>query len=101
MMGLYRRGMVTEGELRRFERSSPCSGDTPHARRSRRLNNRSSHEGDDWVSLYAIAVNEENAAGSGLSSPLHQRCSRHHSATLRYYRIIAQGRTSKVNVASC
>ena len=50
------------------------------------LNNRSSHEVMDWVSLYAIAVNEENAAGSQVVTAPTNGAAGIVPATLRYYR---------------
>ena len=49
-------------------------------------NNRSSHEVMDWVSLYAIAVNEENAAGSRVVTAPTNGAAGIVPATLRYYR---------------
>ena len=33
----------------------------------------------DWINLWAMAVNEENAAGGRVVTAPHQRCRRHHS----------------------
>jgi L-serine dehydratase len=87
MMACIDRGMVTEGELPgglHVKRRAP--------RLRRRLdsaagsNNRASHEVMDWVSLYAIAVNEENAAGSRVVTAPTNGAAGIVPATLRYYR---------------
>jgi L-serine dehydratase len=49
-------------------------------------NRRSSHEVMDWVSLYALAVNEENAAGSRVVTAPTNGAAGIVPATLRYYR---------------
>jgi L-serine dehydratase len=87
MMDCIERGMVTEGELPgglHVKRRAPSL--------SRRLNgafgsnSRMSHEVMDWVSLYAIAVNEENAAGSRVVTAPTNGAAGIVPATLRYYR---------------
>jgi len=87
MMACIDRGMVTEGELPgglSVRRRAPAmrrklSGASDS-------NNRSSHEVMDWVSLYAIAVNEENAAGSRIVTAPTNGAAGIVPATLRYYR---------------
>jgi L-serine dehydratase len=87
MMSCIDRGMVTDGELPgglHVRRRAPSL--------RRRLdgalgsNNRASHEVMDWVSLYAIAVNEENAAGSRVVTAPTNGAAGIVPATLRYYR---------------
>ncbi|MDI4235580.1 L-serine ammonia-lyase [Bradyrhizobium sp. Arg237L] len=87
MMACIDRGMVTEGELPgglEVRRRAPAL--------HRRLllasgaNNRAQHAVMDWVSLYAIAVNEENAAGSRVVTAPTNGAAGIIPATLRYFR---------------
>lgn len=87
MMACIDRGMVTDGELpgglsvrRRAPAIRRKLGEASGS------NNRSSHEVMDWVSLYAIAVNEENAAGSRVVTAPTNGAAGIVPATLRYYR---------------
>jgi L-serine dehydratase len=87
MMACIDRGMVTDGEL---------PGGLHVRRRAAALhrklaaaagsNNRAPHEVMDWVSLYAIAVNEENAAGSRVVTAPTNGAAGIVPATLRYFR---------------
>jgi L-serine dehydratase len=87
MMASIDRGMTTEGEL---------SGGLHVRRRAPALhrklaaasgsNNRAQHEVMNWVSLYAIAVNEENAAGSRVVTAPTNGAAGIVPATLRYFR---------------
>jgi len=87
MMACVDRGMATEGELpgglhvRRRARGI-------HARleADRSSNARAAHEIMDWVSLYAIAVNEENAAGGRVVTAPTNGAAGVVPATLRYWR---------------
>ncbi|UPJ26342.1 L-serine ammonia-lyase [Bradyrhizobium sp. CW1] len=87
MMACIDRGMVTQGELpgglgvrRRaptlYQKLASSAG----------ANDRAQHEILDWVSLYAIAVNEENAAGSRVVTAPTNGAAGIVPATLRYYR---------------
>jgi L-serine dehydratase len=87
MMASIDRGMTIEGELPgglHVRRRAPAL--------HRRLvsasgsNNRAPHEVMDWVSLYAIAVNEENAAGSRVVTAPTNGAAGIVPATLRYFR---------------
>ena len=92
MMACIDRGMATEGEL---------PGGLNVRRRAAALrrklegaggsNSRSSHEVMDWVSLYAIAVNEENAAGGRIVTAPTNGAAGIVPATLRYYRDHCEG----------
>src|SRR5258706_12702860 len=87
MMACIDRGMVAEGEL---------PGGLHVRRRAPKLrrkldaasgsNNRAQHEIMDWVSLYAIAVNEERAAGSRVVTAPTNGAAGIVPATLRYFR---------------
>ena len=86
MMACIDRGMVTEGELPgglSVRRRAPMMRRKLDGRNSVRP---SSHEVMDWVSLYAIAVNEENAAGSRVVTAPTNGAAGIVPATLRYYR---------------
>jgi L-serine dehydratase len=87
MMASIDRGMAIEGELPgglHVRRRAPAL--------HRKLmtasgsNNRVQHEVMDWVSLYAIAVNEENAAGSRIVTAPTNGAAGIVPATLRYFR---------------
>jgi L-serine dehydratase len=87
MMACIDRGMVTDGELpgglsvrRRAPAIRRQLGEVSDT------NRRSSHEVMDWVSLYALAVNEENAAGSRVVTAPTNGAAGIVPATLRYYR---------------
>jgi L-serine dehydratase len=87
MMACIDRGMVTEGELPgglRVRRRAPSL----HRRLTAASgsNHRAQHEVMDWVSLYAIAVNEENAAGSRVVTAPTNGAAGIVPATLRYFR---------------
>jgi len=79
--------MVTEGEL---PGGLHVCRRAPNLRRKLDAalgsNNRSAHEVMDWVSLYAIAVNEENAAGGRVVTAPTNGAAGIVPATLRYFR---------------
>ncbi|ADH90286.1 L-serine dehydratase 1 [Ancylobacter novellus DSM 506] len=84
MMACVDRGIATSGEL---------PGGLKVKRRARAIhqaliarNARTPHEIMDWVSLYAIAVNEENAAGGRVVTAPTNGAAGVVPATLRYYR---------------
>ena len=87
MMRCIDRGMVTEGEL---PGGLHVCRRAPNLRRKLDAalgsNNRSAHEVMDWVSLYAIAVNEENAAGGRVVTAPTNGAAGIVPATLRYFR---------------
>jgi L-serine dehydratase len=87
MMRCIDRGMVTEGEL---PGGLHVRRRAPNLRRKLDAafgsNNRSAHEVMDWVSLYAIAVNEENAAGGRVVTAPTNGAAGIVPATLRYFR---------------
>ena len=87
MMACVDRGMTTEGEL---PGGLGVRRRAPALRRKLDMasgsNNKVPHEVMDWVSLYAIAVNEENAAGSRVVTAPTNGAAGIVPATLRYYR---------------
>jgi L-serine dehydratase len=87
MMSCIDRGMVTEGNLPGgldVRRRAPSLH--RRLREAAQSNNRAQHAVMDWVSLYAIAVNEENAAGSRVVTAPTNGAAGIIPATLRYYR---------------
>jgi L-serine dehydratase len=87
MMASIDRGMAIEGELPgglHVRRRAPAL----HRKLTTASgsNNRMQHEVMDWVSLYAIAVNEENAAGSRIVTAPTNGAAGIVPATLRYFR---------------
>jgi L-serine dehydratase len=87
MMTSIDRGMAIEGELPgglHVRRRAPAL----HRKLTTASgsNNRMQHEVMDWVSLYAIAVNEENAAGSRIVTAPTNGAAGIVPATLRYFR---------------
>ncbi|WP_454684312.1 L-serine ammonia-lyase [Ancylobacter moscoviensis] len=92
MMACVDRGIATSGEL---------PGGLKVRRRARAIresllarNARTPHEIMDWVSLYAIAVNEENAAGGRVVTAPTNGAAGVVPATLRYYRDHCPGATA-------
>ncbi len=84
MMSCVDRGIATTGEL---------PGGLAVKRRAKAIRDRlvarnapTPHEVMDWVSLYAIAVNEENAAGGRVVTAPTNGAAGVVPATLRYYR---------------
>lgn len=87
MMACIDRGMAAEGELPgglRVRRRARSIRERLEADRLR--NARPPHEVMDWVSLYAIAVNEENAAGGRVVTAPTNGAAGVVPAVLRYYR---------------
>ncbi|MBS0529232.1 MAG: L-serine ammonia-lyase [Proteobacteria bacterium] len=87
MMSCIERGITTDGELPgglSVRRRAPSL----HRRlqEAARSNNPAQHAIMDWVSLYAIAVNEENASGSRVVTAPTNGAAGIIPATLRYYR---------------
>ncbi|WP_407193123.1 L-serine ammonia-lyase [Bradyrhizobium sp. STM 3566] len=92
MMACIDRGMVTHGELPGglgVRRRAPAL--YHKLATSAGANDRAQHEILDWVSLYAIAVNEENAAGSRVVTAPTNGAAGIVPATLRYYRDHCRG----------
>jgi len=87
MMTCVERGMATEGVLPgglNVKRRAKAIRDRLKADET--ANTRAPHEIMDWVSLYAIAVNEENAAGGRVVTAPTNGAAGVFPATLRYYR---------------
>lgn len=87
MMACIDRGVAAEGELPgglRVRRRAKAIRERLEADRLR--NARPPHEVMDWVSLYAIAVNEENAAGGRVVTAPTNGAAGVVPAVLRYYR---------------
>ena len=87
MMDCIDRGMTKEGQLPgglNVKRRAPSLHRRLLAAAS--SNSRAQHEVMDWVSLYAIAVNEENAAGSKVVTAPTNGAAGIIPATLRYFR---------------
>lgn len=96
MMGCVDRGLSMEGELPgglKVKRRAKSILDQLQA--SARSNMRSPHEVMDWVSLYAIAVNEENAAGGRVVTAPTNGAAGVVPATLRYYRDHCHGSSTE------
>jgi L-serine dehydratase len=87
MMGCIDRGLVQEGTLPGgldvMRRAAKLKGKVEAAMRS---NVRHAHEAMDHVSIYAIAVNEENAAGGRVVTAPTNGAAGVIPAVLRYYR---------------
>jgi L-serine dehydratase len=87
MMSCIDRGMATDGNLPgglEVRRRAPSL--YRKLRDASGSNNRAQHAVMDWVSLYAIAVNEENAAGSRVVTAPTNGAAGIIPATLRYFR---------------
>ncbi|MCS3765844.1 MULTISPECIES: L-serine ammonia-lyase [Bradyrhizobium] len=87
MMSCIDRGMATDGNLPgglEVRRRAPSLH--RRLREASSSNNRAQHAMMDWVSLYAIAVNEENAAGSRVVTAPTNGAAGIIPATLRYFR---------------
>jgi L-serine dehydratase len=87
MMSCIDRGMTTDGNLPgglEVRRRAPSL--YRKLREASASNSRAQHAVMDWVSLYAIAVNEENAAGSRVVTAPTNGAAGIIPATLRYFR---------------
>ena len=87
MMSCIDRGMATGGNLPgglEVRRRAPSL--YRKLREASASNSRTQHAVMDWVSLYAIAVNEENAAGSRVVTAPTNGAAGIIPATLRYFR---------------
>jgi len=86
MMACIARGLTAEGALPgglNVKRRAKSLHDRLMARQA--SNERMPHEAMDWVSLYAIAVNEENAAGGRVVTAPTNGAAGVIPAVLRYY----------------
>jgi len=87
MMSCIDRGMVTDGTLPGgLEVRRRASSLYHKLRKASASNSPTQHAVMDWVSLYAIAVNEENAAGSRVVTAPTNGAAGIIPATLRYFR---------------
>ncbi|MCE2564549.1 L-serine ammonia-lyase [Komagataeibacter sp. FNDCF1] len=94
MMGCIDRGMHQEGVLPgRLAVRRRAAALYERLKGDRFRNVRSAHEVMDWVSLYAIAVNEENAAGGRIVTAPTNGAAGVVPAVLRYYRDFCPGAT--------
>ncbi|MBO1327979.1 L-serine ammonia-lyase [Acetobacter suratthaniensis] len=96
MMSAVERGMHHEGVLPgklAVRRRAPGLRKRLEADRFRNL--RTAHEVMDWVSLFAIAVNEENAAGGRLVTAPTNGAAGVLPAVLRYYRTFCPDATKE------
>ncbi|PVE21957.1 L-serine ammonia-lyase [Microvirga sp. KLBC 81] len=87
MFACIDRGLRMEGELPgglRVKRRAKGLYDELQERRNK--NQRTSHEVMDWISTYAIAVNEENASGGRVVTAPTNGAAGIVPAVLRYYR---------------
>ena len=94
MMGCIDRGMATEGELPgrlRVKRRAAALRARLEADRFRNVRN--PHEMMDHISLFAIAVNEENAAGSRVVTAPTNGAAGVVPSVLRYFRDFCPGAT--------
>jgi L-serine dehydratase len=92
MFDCIERGMATDGELPgglHVRRRAKAIHDRLRADDGRNL--RLPHETMDWVSLFAIAVNEENAAGGRVVTAPTNGAAGVVPAVLRYYRDFCPG----------
>jgi L-serine dehydratase len=92
MFDCMERGMATDGELPgglHVKRRAKVIHDRMRVDKGRNL--RLPHETMDWVSLFAIAVNEENAAGGRVVTAPTNGAAGVIPAVLRYYRDFCPG----------
>lgn len=94
MMGTVDRGMQTDGILPgSLKVSRRAAALRQKLERDTGLNALAPHEKMDWVSLFAIAVNEENAAGGRIVTAPTNGAAGVVPAVLRYYRDFCPGAT--------
>lgn len=94
MMGCVDRGMHQQGVLPgRLAVRRRAAAIYDRLKGDRFRNVRAAHEVMDWVSLYAIAVNEENAAGGRIVTAPTNGAAGVVPAVLRYYRDFCPGAT--------
>lgn len=90
------RGMNTEGQLPgglKVKRRAKQIADTMHADETRNV--KYAHSVMDWISLYAMAVNEENAAGGRVVTAPTNGAAGVIPATMRYYLEFCPGASEK------
>ena len=90
------RGMATEGQLPgglKVKRRAKKIADTMHADETRNV--KYAHSVMDWISLYAMAVNEENAAGGRVVTAPTNGAAGVIPATMRYYLEFCPGASEK------
>ena len=90
------RGMATEGQLPgglKVKRRAKQIADTMHADEKRNV--KYAHSVMDWISLYAMAVNEENAAGGRIVTAPTNGAAGVIPATMRYYLEFCPGASEK------
>ncbi len=94
MMAAIDRGMNTTGELPGGLKVKRRAANLKNQlERDAGRNNLAPHERMDWVSLFAIAVNEENAAGGRVVTAPTNGAAGVIPAVLRYYRDFCPGAT--------
>jgi len=94
MMAAIERGMNTQGELPGgLKVRRRAAGLKAQLERDAGRNDLAPHEKMDWVSLFAIAVNEENAAGGRVVTAPTNGAAGVIPAVLRYYRDFCPGAT--------
>lgn len=90
------RGMSTDGQLPgglKVKRRAKQIADTMHADETRNV--KYAHSVMDWISLYAMAVNEENAAGGRVVTAPTNGAAGVIPATMRYYLEFCPGASEK------
>lgn len=90
------RGMTTEGQLPgglKVKRRAKQIADTMQADETRNV--KYAHSVMDWISLYAMAVNEENAAGGRVVTAPTNGAAGVIPATMRYYLEFCPGASEK------
>ncbi len=96
MMAAIDRGMNTEGELPGgLKVRRRAAGLKVLLERDAGRNDLAPHEKMDWVSLFAIAVNEENAAGGRVVTAPTNGAAGVIPAVMRYYREFCPGATNE------
>lgn len=90
------RGMTTEGQLPgglKVKRRAKQIADTMQADETRNM--KYAHSVMDWISLYAMAINEENAAGGRVVTAPTNGAAGVIPATMRYYLEFCPGASEK------
>jgi len=96
MMAAIDRGMSTQGELPGgLKVRRRAAGLRAQLERDAGRNDLAPHEKMDWVSLFAIAVNEENAAGGRVVTAPTNGAAGVIPAVLRYYREFCPGASAE------
>lgn len=96
MMGAIDRGMTTDGVLPgALKVTRRAAALRQKLERDTGLNALAPHEKMDWVSLFAMAVNEENAAGGRIVTAPTNGAAGVVPAVLRYYRDFCPGASAE------